>query len=82
MKKIFLAQLITLCCGVLFSIQVLAVSSDANSASEQELIQKVRTRSYPGGSDESDLKVQSQLSKPIRKISPTTEDSSEPAVQE
>lgn len=49
---------------------------------DPEIIQRVRSRSYPGGSDESDLKVQSQLTKPTRKISPTVEDESEPVSQD
>ncbi len=56
-----------------------AAVSSANDPDEIELTQKVKSRSYNGGSDESDLKVQNQLTKPTRKIAPTTEDSSEPA---
>lgn len=49
-----------------------------DAKNEMEIVQKVRSRSYSGGSDESDLKVQTQLAKPTRKIAPTIEDESEP----
>lgn len=43
----------------------------------KEMQQKTRLRLYPGGSDESDLKVQSQLNAPERKINPVQETQSE-----
>lgn len=45
-----------------------------NGKSESDLVQKIKTRTYPGGVDESDLRVLIQLNKPQRKISPTAED--------
>jgi len=68
------------------SIGVLAQSRSAVSApvpividekKEAELALKAKKHLYPGGKDEDDLKVQSALNKPARKISPTVEDKSE-----
>ncbi len=44
-----------------------------DEAREAEIAQKVKKRSYPGGRDEEDLKVQSQVTTPVRKLSPQTE---------
>lgn len=43
----------------------------------KEMQQKTRQRLYPGGSDESDLKVQTQLNTPERKVNPVQETQSE-----
>lgn len=43
----------------------------------KEIQQKTRLRQYPGGSDESDLKVQSQLNTPERKLNPVQETQAE-----
>ncbi len=40
---------------------------------EAEIAQKAKKRLYPGGRDEEELKVQSQLSTPTRKVAPQTE---------
>jgi hypothetical protein len=53
-----------------------------DAKNEAEIVQKIRSRTYPGGSDESDLRVQSQLAKPTRKVAPTVEDESEPAADD
>lgn len=58
------------------------VPANLDAKNEPEVVQKIRSRSYRGGSDESDLKVQNQLLKPTRKIAPTVEDESEPASDE
>ncbi|MBL7670893.1 MAG: hypothetical protein JNM39_10445 [Bdellovibrionaceae bacterium] len=58
------------------------VPANLDAKNESEVVQKIRSRSYRGGSDESDLKVQNQLLKPTRKIAPTVEDESEPASDE
>lgn len=44
-----------------------------DEAREAEIDQKARHRLYPGGKDESDLKVQSPLITPVRKLAPTGE---------
>lgn len=41
-----------------------------NESKEAEVVQKARRRTYPGGPDEGDLAVQSQLTAPTRKIAP------------
>lgn len=50
-----------------------------DEAREQEVAQKAKKRLYPGGRDEEDLKVQSQLTTPVRKLSPQAEIKEEPA---
>lgn len=54
--------------------------SDEQKAREDEISQRAKQRQYPGGSDESDLKVQNPLPAPVRKVAPAVEDdgSSEP----
>lgn len=44
-----------------------------DEAHEAEITQKAKKRLYPGGRDEEDLKVQSQVSTPIRKLAPQAE---------
>lgn len=48
------------------------------SVSEQ-IQEKAKRRMYPGGQDESDIKVQAQLVKPGRKLAPAAEEPTEPA---
>src|SRR5688500_18500962 len=58
---------------------VAAQSVEWNEKEEAQIVQKVRTKSYSGGSDESDLKVQSLLVKPTRKIEPAADESDDGA---
>lgn len=44
-----------------------------DEAREAEIAQKAKKRLYPGGRDEEDLKVQSQVSTPTRKLAPQAE---------
>lgn len=44
---------------------------------EAEIAVKAKKRLYPGGRDEEELKVQSQLTTPVRKVAPQTEVSQE-----
>lgn len=37
---------------------------------EMEIAQRTKNRLYPGGRDEADLKVQPQLTTPVRKLAP------------
>lgn len=53
-----------------------------DEAREAEITQKSHRRLYPGGRDEADLKVQSTLINPVRKLAPTGEAASEPASSE
>lgn len=46
-----------------------------NESKEAEVAQKARRRTYPGGQDEGDLVVQSELTAPTRKISPQAAES-------
>jgi hypothetical protein len=46
-----------------------------DESKESEVVQKARRRIYPGGRDEGDLVVQSQLTAPTRKIAPQIEGS-------
>lgn len=55
-----------------------AVAQDIQSvqideAKEAEFAQRAKKRLYPGGRDEADLKVQSQLTSPVRKLAPQAE---------
>lgn len=47
--------------------------SQYDEAHEAEIAQKAKKRLYPGGRDEEDLKVQSQVSTPTRKLAPQAE---------
>jgi hypothetical protein len=44
-----------------------------DEAKERDVVQKARRRVYPGGRDEGDLTVQSQLPAPTRKMTPQVE---------
>jgi hypothetical protein len=44
---------------------------------ENEALQRARRRAYPGGRDESDLTVQTQLPAPTRKMAPQAESGGE-----
>ncbi len=45
---------------------------------QEEIQERAKRRNYPGGQDESDLKVQVQVLSPTRKVAPVVEDTSEP----
>ncbi len=44
-----------------------------DEAREAEIAQRAKKRLYPGGRDEEDLKVQSQIVVPVRKLAPQAE---------
>lgn len=47
---------------VMLGLQTLAIEpSDFLSESEKAIVEKIRTKSYPGGVDEGTLKVQTEL---------------------
>lgn len=50
----------------------------AEKARDEEVAQRAKQRQYPGGPDESDLKLQNPLPTPVRKIAPTVEDEQKP----
>ncbi|WP_374032218.1 hypothetical protein [Bdellovibrio bacteriovorus] len=49
-----------------------------DEAREAEIAMKAKKRLYPGGRDEEELKVQSQLATPARKLAPQAEVKDEP----
>lgn len=51
----------------------LAAEPQYDEAREAEIAQRAKKRLYPGGRDEEDLKVQSQVSTPSRKLAPQAE---------
>lgn len=66
-------------------VAVKAVAQDASAESPQydeareaDIAQKAKKRLYPGGRDEADLKVQSQITTPVRKLAPQAEVKEEP----
>ena len=69
--------------SILFSVNARAQEPGAepqfDETKEAEIAQKVKKRLYPGGRDEGDLKVQSQLTTPARKFAPQTEIQAEAA---
>ena len=48
---------------ILFSVIIFAFSIFAVASEDSVYAEKARTRQYPGGADESDLKVQAQIPK-------------------
>jgi hypothetical protein len=86
MKKMKLLTKLVVCLAtpVFVGPPALAVEDAVKVDQEQEgeLAQKVKKRDYPGGKDESEVKVQATLSKPTRKISPTVEETPESSSDE
>lgn len=60
------------------SAQTTAKASSTAALYQEDVMEKARKKNYPGGKDESDLKVQSQLPTAQRKVAPTIEEPSEP----
>lgn len=78
MKKIF--SLVFLLLTLLPAMVFAQVQYD--EAKEAEIALKAKKRLYPGGRDEEDLKVQSQLTTPPRKLAPQAEIQAEPETEE
>jgi hypothetical protein len=55
-----------------------AAGTVANESQDAEIVQRARHRAYPGGRDESELAVQSQMTTPTRKITPQAEAPADP----
>lgn len=55
------------------SAQEVFAGSVYNESEEAEIIQRARRRVYPGGRDEGELAVQTQMTTPTRKINPQVE---------
>lgn len=49
-------------------------SPAAVEARDEQISVRAKHRDYPGGADESDLKVQNPMPTPVRKIAPTLEE--------
>ena len=74
MKRIFLVLLVLSSLGLkVLAAEEVPAGSQYDEAKEAEIAQKVKKREYPGGRDEGDLKVQSQVITPIRKLAPQAE---------
>ncbi|KHD87228.1 MAG: hypothetical protein OM95_15740 [Bdellovibrio sp. ArHS] len=74
MIRVFLVLLLlTSLTGFQTFAQESSAESQYDEAREAEIAQKAKKRIYPGGRDEEDLKVQSQLTTPVRKLSPQAE---------
>ncbi|UOF02874.1 hypothetical protein [Bdellovibrio reynosensis] len=64
---------------LVFTVVPHAWSQEENSepafdeAKEAEIAMKAKKRLYPGGRDEEELKVQAQVSTPVRKVAPQAE---------
>jgi hypothetical protein len=61
---------------VVFLLPFLANAQSANPpqlAEDEQMAQKAKRKLYPGGKDEEPLKVQGQLTQPVRKMAPQTE---------
>ena len=60
------------------STQPIKTKTISDSGYQEEIQERAKRRAYPGGQDESDLKVQAQVLSPTRKVAPVVEDTSEP----
>lgn len=80
-KRMFGAGLAGLLIASSFVVSSLASAEEVVAGSvfdeskESEIVQKARRRAYPGGRDEGDLAVQTQLTAPTRKMAPQVEGS-------
>lgn len=79
MTRVFLVLfLLSLTVGVKVSAQQQAEAPQYDENKEAEIAQRAKKRIYAGGRDEEDLKVQSQISTPVRKLAPQAEIKEEP----
>lgn len=62
-----------------FSFAQDVLSPRYDEAKEAEMAIRAKKRLYPGGRDEEELKVQSQLTTPVRKLAPQAEVKEEPS---
>ncbi|MDG0818046.1 hypothetical protein [Bdellovibrio svalbardensis] len=83
MIRIFLVMLVLSFTGfaAIAADEVLA-GSQYDEAKEAEIAKAAKKREYPGGRDEGDLKVQSQISTPARKLAPQAEVKNEEPAEE
>ncbi len=59
-------------------VHPIAAKKNSESGFQEEIQERAKRRIYPGGQDETDLKVQVQVLSPNRKVAPVVEDTSEP----
>ena len=65
--------------SLLFAIPALAADPGSRASAEDrarndEIAQKAKQKAYPGGRDESDLRVQNPLPQPVRKMTPSADE--------
>lgn len=74
MIRIFLVLLVLSFSGfAAVAAEEVPAGSQYDEAKEAEIAKAAKKREYPGGRDESDLKVQSQIATPARKLAPQAE---------
>ncbi|MFV8259507.1 hypothetical protein ACNQKP_16990 [Bdellovibrio bacteriovorus] len=78
MIRVFLCLFLLSSVGVPFAHAQDAAEPQYDEAREAEIAMKAKKRLYPGGRDEEELKVQSQLATPARKLAPQAEVKDEP----
>lgn len=64
------------------AVEEVPAGSQYDEAKEAEIAKAAKKRDYPGGRDESDLKVQSQVVTPVRKLAPQAELKNEEPAEE
>lgn len=65
-----------------FAAEEVLAGSQYDEAKEVEIAKIAKKREYPGGRDESDLKVQAQIVTPVRKLAPQAEVKNEEPAEE
>ncbi|ASD64573.1 hypothetical protein [Bdellovibrio bacteriovorus] len=78
MIRVFLCLFLLSSVGVPFAHAQDTTEPQYDEAREAEIAMKAKKRLYPGGRDEEELKVQSQLATPARKLAPQAEVKDEP----
>ncbi|HWU42269.1 MAG TPA: hypothetical protein VN132_02485 [Bdellovibrio sp.] len=74
MMRIFVLLALTLIgLKAVAAIEEVPAGAQYDESKEAEIAKKVKKREYPGGRDEGDLKVQSQVITPVRKLAPQAE---------
>ncbi len=83
MIRIFLVLLVLSFSGIAaFAAEEVPAGSQYDEAKEAEIAKAAKKREYPGGRDEGDLKVQSQITTPVRKLAPQAEVKNEEPAEE
>lgn len=78
MIRVFLCLFLLSSVGVQFAHAQGTDEPQYDEVREAEIAMKAKKRLYPGGRDEEELKVQSQLATPARKLAPQAEVKDEP----